>query len=110
MFCANVPDQRLVSYGAYTSTPSTAIPGSVYYDSGASCLKRFDGVSWQPIIGLSYTADLDPETQSLLEWAREKREAEQRLIQLCSEHPGLREAKERFDIMLALVSQEKSHE
>ena len=43
---------------------------------------------------------------SVVSWAQQKMLEEARLEQLINEHPGLKDAKEKYEIMLALVRKE----
>lgn len=48
------------------------------------------------------TIELDPETVRIIDWAKKKMEEEKRLEMLCQQYPGLKEAKEQFEIMQTL--------
>jgi hypothetical protein len=54
---------------------------------------------------------LTPEAETLLDWARQKRDEEYKLKSLMDKHPGLKEAYERLEIMKALTLEEdKKHD
>lgn len=83
--------------------------GSTRWNNNKQCLEVSDLPSnyntvWQP---LDYTIQLsvDFNVQSALEWVRKKQQEEKDLIELCENHPGLKDAKNAFDIMLALVKE-----
>ena len=69
----------------------------------------FDGSSssWLNMNSSYATVSLDPESQVLLDWARRKMLEEQELQSLMEKHPGLKDAKDRFEFMLALVKEHK---
>jgi hypothetical protein len=54
------------------------------------------------------TVGLSDEAESLLDWARQKRDDEIVMQSLMAKHPGLREAYERLEIMKALTLQEEN--
>jgi hypothetical protein len=39
----------------------------------------------------------------MIQWVRNKKEEEARLAALCEKHPGLRDAKTAFEVMLRLA-------
>lgn len=63
----------------------------------------FDGSGWLNMNSSYATVSLDPESQSLLDWARRKMLEEQELQSLMDKHPALRDAKDRYEVILALV-------
>tara|TARA_R110000868_G_scaffold295054_2_gene555475 strand:- start:13 stop:363 length:351 start_codon:yes stop_codon:yes gene_type:complete len=67
----------------------------------------FDGTNWLNMNSSYATVSLDPESQVLLDWARRKMLEEQELQSLMEKHPGLKDAKDRFEFMLALVKEHK---
>jgi hypothetical protein len=50
------------------------------------------------------TVALSSAAESAIQWAIRKQAEEADLAKLCAQHPGLKDAKEKFDIMRALVS------
>jgi hypothetical protein len=87
---------------------STPAAGQVYYDTTTSELKVFTGANWIPI-GASLSVGLDNASEEALTWAKRKIAEEAQLEELMQQHPGLRDLKEKFDIMLALVKTEESY-
>ena len=69
-----------------------------------SDMQVFDGTSWLNMNSSYATVSLDPELQVLLDWVRRKMVEEQDLQSLMEKHPGLKDAKDRFEVMLALVN------
>ena len=70
----------------------------------------FDGNSWMNLNTSYATVGMDHESQIILNWARHKMLEEQELQSLMEKHPGLKDAKDRFEIMLVLVKEYKDHE
>jgi hypothetical protein len=86
------------NYYNYSSQP---LAGMLRYHSGGR-IEVFDGNSWQTV-SASCNVELTPEGQSAIDWAIKKQKEETELEVLLDKHPGLKQAKEQFDIMLALV-------
>ena len=49
----------------------------------------------------------DPELAEVLQWAKKKMEYERKLEKLANEYPAVKDAKEKLDIILKLVQNEK---
>ena len=97
-------------YTAHSATPyigqngyaSNAPAGQVWWDTTLQCLKVSDGNTWftiQPSVDIG----LSPSTEEAINWAQRKMREEQELKELMKKHPGLKDAKQQFDVMLALV-------
>jgi hypothetical protein len=85
-----------------------ASAGLVRYNPNSACLEATDGMSWHQLRP-GATIDLNADAQRALDWAFQKMQEERRLEQLMEKHPGLRDLKEKFDIMLALTKQENTN-
>lgn len=64
--------------------------GDMRYDIDSQCIKVFDGNAWQTLYGSMATVDLSYEAQSLLDWAREKKNEEMLLAKQAQEHPTIK--------------------
>jgi hypothetical protein len=85
--------------------PSTS--GAVYWDNSAGCVKVVDSFgNAQSVYAPSQMITLDGPTLTVIEWGKKKMADEQQLNALLEQHPGLKELKDKFDVMLALVQQE----
>lgn len=84
-------------------SPGAAGAGMVRYNPNMDQLEVSDGNTWLPYNGSYATIELTPEMESLLDWAREKREEERKLEAMMEQYPALRKAKENFDMMLNLT-------
>jgi hypothetical protein len=60
-------------------------------------LQVFDGSNWQNIMSSYATVELDGETQSLLQWIRDKQKEEREIEALSNDHPAVRIAKENLN-------------
>ena len=74
---------------SYTS--NSHMQGDMRYDLESQCIKVFDGGSWVSILGSMATVELTYEAESLLNWAREKREEERLLKKQAQEHPTIKD-------------------
>jgi hypothetical protein len=68
-------------------------------------LEVYDGLSWQHLSG-SINVGLSPVAEEAIAWAHQQKQEHQRLEQLMQQHPGLKDAYEKFEIMKILVTQE----
>jgi hypothetical protein len=93
------------SSGVYIS-PGAQGAGMMRWNSNANCIEVNDGNSWITMCMGYATVDLNGEAESLLDWARKKRDEESRIRALAEKHPGIRDLQERLDIMLALVKEQ----
>ena len=59
-------------------------------------LQVFDGSNWSNIASSYATVELDAETQTLLQWIREKQKEEREIESLSNDHPAVRIAKENL--------------
>lgn len=70
--------------------------GDMRYDLDSQCIKVFDGSSWQSIVGSMATVELTYEAESLLNWARQKKDEEMVLEKLAQEHPTIKDLVEQI--------------
>jgi hypothetical protein len=86
------------------SNPSA---GMIRYNG--SQMEVYDGNGWLPMAS-HQTIQLDARTQELLSWADRKMKEEVDLMRRIEQHPGLKDAYEKFKIMDALTLEEgKDH-
>jgi hypothetical protein len=72
-------------------------------------MQVFDGSSWLNMSTSYASVGLTQEADELLDWARKKRQEEVNLKMRMAEHPGLKDAYEKFKIMDALTLEEEKH-
>lgn len=99
----------------YNYSPSTngsqSFAGQMRYSTTSSSMEIFDGSTWQSIGNSISQVGLTNEAEELLDWVRKKRQEEVNLMMRIEEHPGLKDAYEKFKIMDALTLEEKvAHE
>lgn len=85
--------------------------GNLRFNTTNQQMEVYDGTTWIIMNTPDATIGLNDEAESLLDWAREKRNEEMALKERMKTHPGLQEAYERLEIMKALtLEQEKKNE
>lgn len=86
-----------------SSKPYCGVTGVVRWNGAASQLEVMDQYSWIPLT--SGITEIRPDSllTSVIDWALIKMAEEQKLDELMEKHPGLKDTKEKFDIMYALV-------
>jgi hypothetical protein len=77
--------------------------GNMRFNTTSQSIEVFDGNNWITL-NMSYaTVGLTGEAESLLDWARQKKDEELRLQEMIKKYPGLKKAKENFDLVLNIV-------
>ncbi len=89
------------------SPTQPAVSGALYWDNNLNCVKVIDqyGIP-QNVYTYTQNVGLDSRAQEAVNWAWKKMEEERNIAALLNKHPGLKDIKEKFDVMLALVQQE----
>ena len=77
--------------------------GNLRFNTSNQNLEVYDGTGWITMNMPDATVGLNDEAESLLDWARERRNEELELRARIEKHPGLQEAYERLEIMKALT-------
>lgn len=78
------------AYVAKSHNHNSFMQGDMRYDFDSQCMKVFDGQSWQMIVSGVATVDLSYEAQTLLDWARQKKDEEAILNKMSQEHPTIK--------------------
>ena len=81
--------------------------GNLRYNTSNQQMEVYDGNNWTMLNMPDATVGLNDEAESLLDWAKQKRDDEIVMQSLMAKHPGLKEAYERLEIMKALTLQEE---
>jgi len=82
--------------GPYIS-PGAAGAGMIRWNPNMNQMEVNDGNSWIPV-GMSHaTVELTPETERLLEWARKKRDEENKWYELASSNEAVRIALDNLE-------------
>lgn len=94
-------------------TPSA---GMVRYNGTTSNFEIYDGDRWYPVTSLASTVSLDRETQSVIEWAKKKRNEEMERDLLAVASPAIKdlvkqieEKEEQIKVLATLVKPETQH-
>lgn len=93
------------------SSQFVGMSGMVRWNGALQCLEIMDtsnAASYQSWTRLDLSNQgisigLSVDAENIMNWARIKMIEEARLSELMAQHPGLKDAKEKFDIMLALT-------
>lgn len=100
----------IIVSGGITSMPyvnmSSPSAGMVRYNGNSQSMEVYDGTSWLAMSMSHAQMDLDPDTESLLEWARIKRDEEENLKHLAKNNPtvaDLLEQKKKIDEQITIV-------
>lgn len=80
--------------------------GQIRYNPNGATLEVYDGNIWQKFGAGYYTVGLSPEAERVVRWAEEKMREDLELKARMKDHPGLKEAYERLEIMKALTLEE----
>lgn len=89
--------------GNYSNQPGI---GNLRYNPNTQNTEVWDGTTWMTMLSSYATVELNQEAQSLLDWARVKRAEEYELNKVIEQHPGVKDLKEKLDIMVALVQKQ----
>jgi hypothetical protein len=73
-------------------SPGSAGAGMLRWNSNMNMIEVNDGMSWKNLNMTYATVALTPDAESLLDWARKKREAELELHNLSKTHPAIKNA------------------
>jgi hypothetical protein len=69
--------------------PGGQSAGMVRYNTNANYMEVYDGQNWQQLSAGYTSMGLSPEAESLLDWARKKRDEENQLESLAKDHPAI---------------------
>jgi hypothetical protein len=82
--------------------------GQVRYNTVNQNLEVSDGYTWISITQPDASISFDNEVQELLHWARKKKLEETQFAALVEKHPGIKELKEKLDMLTILVREEET--
>lgn len=89
-----------ISGGSASSTyisPGSAGSGMLRWNSNMNCMEVNDGNIWKQLDMTYASIELNPDTESLLEWARKKRDEEKQWYELASTNEAVRIALEQLE-------------
>jgi hypothetical protein len=90
----------------YITNNTAPLSGMVRWNPGAGYMEVYDGTTWYRY-AQNLNVELSPEIEATVRWAQRKQAEEQELDELCRQHPGLRDAREQFEIMRRLCQQKE---
>jgi hypothetical protein len=103
-----------VSGGMHTNpyiSPGASGAGMVRWSSSMNCLEINDGNSWQQLHSAHPMIALTSDAETLLDWARTKRDEEWRIAALADKHPTVADAlaaiqlaREKLQVVIALCN------
>ena len=97
------------SASTYTNSYAGALGvGNLRFSITNQCIEVYDGTTWIRLNMPDAHIGLNSEAESLLDWAKQKRDDEQLMQTLMAKHPGLKEAYERLEIMKVLCLEEEN--
>ena len=70
--------------------------GDMRYDLDSQCIKVYDGSSWVSLVSGNATIELSYEAQTLLDWARKKKDEEMLLEKQAEENPAIKDLVEQI--------------
>jgi hypothetical protein len=73
-------------------SPGASGAGMVRWSPSMNCLEVNDGNSWQPIHSAHPMISLTSDAETLLDWARAKRDEEWRIAAMAAKHPTVADA------------------
>jgi hypothetical protein len=89
-----VTGKYMVANGGYSSSPyinmSNASAGMVRYNGSTNNLEIYDGSTWYTMSSTVASVGLNPEAESLLDWARQKRDEELKWQKLAEENKAVK--------------------
>jgi hypothetical protein len=86
------------TYVAKTYNSNAKMVGDMMYDVDSQCIKVYDGSNWQPLYGSVATVELTYEAESLLDWARKKKDEEMLLEKQAQENPAIKDLVEQIKL------------
>jgi hypothetical protein len=100
---------NLHNYNSINNTNGPqSFTGQVRYNVSNQCLEVFDGTTWQQWNSNVAQVGLTQEAEELLDWARHRRQEEVNLTMRMEQHPGLKDAYEKFKIMDVLTQEDNN--
>lgn len=88
-------------------SPGSVGAGMMRYNSNMNCIEVNDGNSWKDMGGNYANVELTHEAESLLDWARKKRDEEMVMVLLIEKYPALKKAKDNYDLIWNIVKDEQ---
>ena len=68
------------------------------------------GYVWQILSSSSANIGLTSDAEEILDWAKNKKLEEEKILAIIEKHPGIKDIKEKLDVMMALVRESEKTE
>jgi hypothetical protein len=91
-------------------SPGASGAGMLRWNPNMHQIEVNDGNTWIAISMNHATIELTPETEEILEWARERRRWEEKLKELCKRYPALKKAQDNYELILNIVRDEHENQ
>ena len=106
-----MPNGRYVTVSGGTPnpyiSPGAVGAGMVRWNPNMNCMEVSDGNSWKTLSAGQVSVGLTGEAESLLDWARQKRDEEQQMQAMMDKYPALKKARDNYDLIWNLVKDEQ---
>ena len=80
--------------------------GMVRFNNSSQSLEAFDGNIWMTIANNYASVEMSAYGNTIMQWAAKKMEEEKKILALAEQYPAVKDAKEKLDLIMALVQQE----
>jgi hypothetical protein len=88
-------------------SPGSAGAGMIRWNPNMNMMEVNDGLSWKTLDTSYASVGLTPEAESLLDWAKQKKQEEDNLAMMMERYPALKKAKDHFELIWNLVKDEQ---
>ncbi len=93
----------VIAHSTTQSTNQYTSAGDVWWIGTKMCVRDTTSGAVSEIIPESGMVGLSTEAEELLNWVAVKKQEEEKIKLLCDKYPGLKDVKQKYDMMLALV-------
>jgi hypothetical protein len=84
--------------------------GNMRYNISSNNIEVWDGYVWQILSSSSANISLTSDAEEILDWAKNKKLEEEKILAMIKKHPGIKDIKEKLDVMMALVRESEKTE
>ena len=88
-------------------SPGAQSAGMLRWNTGSNTIEVYNGIAWFSVDTTANISLSDP-AQQALDWAVKKMQEEERLKDLMTKHPGLKDLNDKFEMMKVLCQQEEN--
>lgn len=84
-------------------SPGAVGAGMLRWNSNINSIEVNDGMSWKTLNQDYTTLSLTPDAEAAIDWVRKKMDEERDLEELCKRFPGLKKARDNFEMFRKLA-------